>query len=1041
MDSFLLTKQRIITVLACFLWLCWQPVLGQGIMVKGTVTEAGNGAPIIGATIMEMGTNNGTVTDIDGKYSIEVSEGAQLQFSFIGMQSKVLEATPGSLDVSLDSEDIGLDEVVVVGYGVQKKANLTGAVASVGEEVLERRPVQNAFQALQGQVPGLNISQNNGNPGAEGVNVTIRGLNSFGSSNSPLVLINGVEGNLNDLDPSVIKSVSVLKDASSAAIYGLKAANGVILVETKKGYKEGVRVKYEGSYAINTPTVIPEMISNSADYMTLYNRALDNAPGDGGNYYPQEIIEAYRTANNDPYYPNTDWTDLVTQTGSVWRNTLGVDGTSGTTSYNITLGNWKQKGIMSTSEYDKNNIFVSINSDITDRITVGGNIMGMYSKRQGPNSDWTNPLTSAWSVRPTWGPYTLDGTGHYAAKAFSGSTEDPDFLFDEGFTRENPIARLYGQKGYSDEKYNFNGNLYANIDILPNLRLSMKGAMKFDYMKSKFQQLRFDEYNYRTGEFLRRTTDPAKIDANNVFSTVTTFYSTLAYDKIVNEIHDFTFMGGYSQEFRKRENTVGSRYGVPTTTITELDGAGTDNQLVGGTNTQSAVRSFFARVNYVFNEKYLIESNIRSDVSSRFAEGSRMGIFPSFSVGWRLENEPFLYNATFIDQLKLRASWGQLGNDGDIDYPYQAQYSFGNYELNNYVQTRATGSHGYPFGIGIAPGVVLEKFTDPNITWETTTIANIGLDISLWSGKLTAGIDYFDKVTDDILRELQVSIEAGASGPQINQGKMRNRGMDFVLGHRNNIGDWSYNLSGNIAFYNNEILNYGAREIYGFTANEEGYPLNGFYMWESDGLFRSQEDIDNAPTQPLPAYLGGIRLKDQNGDGVVDTDDRIHLDGQHPAFTYGANVSASFKQFDFSMFWQGVAGQKTYRNNHGVEPFVQDGNAPSVWLNQSWTRDNVNAPLPTVYNETLSNYDANSYANSFWLRNTSYLRMKNVSLGYTFPEALTERLKLTKLRLYFSGDNLVTFTDNDLFQLDPEVLTSYTYPLNKSYTFGVSVTL
>lgn len=1017
----------------------------QKFTVTGVITDV-NGTPLPGASVLEKNTTNGAQTDFDGNFTLDVaSANSIIVISYIGFTTQEIPLNGKStLTVVLEENAASLDEVVVVGYGVQKRANLTGAVSMVSNESIENRPVQNATQALQGQVPGLLISQSNGIPGGEGLNINIRGLNSFGSSNAPLVLIDGVEGNIEDLDPSVIESVNVLKDASSAAIYGLKAANGVILVQTKTGGKDAMSVTYDGSYQMSNPTMLPEMITNSVDYMTLYNRGLQNSAGSATGGYPDEVINAYRNNPNNPLYPNTNWTDLVLRTGSVQRNTLGINGTTGKTTYNLSLSSWKQDGMIQNSNYDKYNFFLNFKTKIKENIDVGGTFMGLTSERKGPNDDFGSPLLQTWWVRPTWGPYTLDGTGHFAGKAFSGSANDPDGLvFDEGFTRENPLVKLYGQNGPSDEKYNFNGNIFTSIGILDGLVFDAKAAYKFDYTRSKNQVLTQDEYNYRTGEYIRTTRDASKIDVGNQFSKVTTFYSTLTYNKLFDETHDLKFMVGYSQESRRREWTNSTRFGVASRSLTELDGAGTSNQLTSGSTTESSIRSGFSRLNYAFNDKYLFEANLRTDISSRFAEGNRVGVFPSFSLGWRIDQEGFMENVDFIRQLKLRASWGQLGNDGSNDYPYQSRYAFGNYDAGNYLTTRASGSHGYPFGSAIASGVVLENFTNANITWETTTITDIGLDFTSKSGSWFANIDYYEKVTSDILRQLQVSVESGAGGPQVNQGEMKNTGWDIVLGHQKTLGDFSYKVSTNFSWYKNELVKYGAPEIGNTTINEEGYAFNDFYMWEADGFFNTQEDIDNAPTQPLTPYLGGIRLKNQNPDedNVVDQNDRIHIDGQHPDLLYGANISLSYKNFELSTFWQGVAGQKTYRSTHGVEPFNQDGNAPKVWLTDSWTPNNMNASLPAVYNESLSTYGAGEYFNSFWLMNTSYFRMKNVTFTYSFPSKITEKLKLKSAKLYFSGDNLLTITGDNLFNIDPEILTSYTYPISKSYTFGIKLAL
>ncbi|WP_289061356.1 TonB-dependent receptor [uncultured Zobellia sp.] len=999
--------------------------------ISGTVSDD-TGMPLPGANVLVKGTTTGTQTDFDGNYIISAPNDATLVFSYIGFSTQEVPVNGEStLNVTLSEDASKLDEVVVVGYGQQKRVNLTGSVTAVDEEALEDRNVQNAFQALQGQAAGLQISQGTGAPGNEKLNIKIRGLNSFGSSNSPLVLINGVEGNLQDLDPTVISSISVLKDASSAAIYGSRAANGVILVTTKTGGANQFKIEYNGSVAIETFTQVPQMISNSADYMELMNTALQNTSGATANPYPQELIDAYRNANGDPAFPNTDWFAEASRTPIVQRHAVTASGSIDDTSYNISIGSWDQPGIIKSTGFEKYNFFMSVKSKIGENLTVGGTVSGVDSKSTGFRGAGDN-LFNLFRVRPTWGVYTLDGSGHYAAKAFSGN--DSQFPgFDEGFTRNNPIAELEVQDGESLKQTNFNGNLFVDIDLSDNLVWSTKGAYKFDYDFYKFQRMQYDEYNYRTGDYLRTTRDISELTVDNIWTKQTTLFSTLTYSNLFGN-HDIKLLGGYSQEGFNRNYTRSIRQGIPNRVITDLAGVSAENQFTSGFSESWAIQSFFGRANYNYKEKYLLEANLRGDISSRFAKGNRLGIFPSVSAGWRLDKESFFENIDEVSELKLRGSWGQLGNQNigsgpgdELDsgvYPYQSTLAFDGF--------------GYPFSDNVRPGVGLNNLVDQDITWETTTVTDFGLDFSLFDRKFFGSVDYYVKETVDILRELQIDLSSGLNPPVVNLGAMTNKGWDIVIGHQNRINDdFSYSINGNVSWFKNRLKTFGDKEIGERFIDEEGYAYQDWYMWEADGFFQSQEEIDNSPVQPEPGKVGFIKLKDQNGDNVVDGDDRIHIDGRYPAYVYGLNLSANYKNIDLRMFWEGVQGTKNYIAR---DPFRQDGGTDVAWLTEAWTPENPNSRLPAVYYETAEERRSIRYINSFWLWDSSYFRLKNITLGYSFSDDVLEKTPFNKLRFYLAAENYLTFQKDYPIKVDPEASGVDSYPFRKTISMGVNIT-
>ncbi|WP_348636581.1 TonB-dependent receptor [Mariniflexile litorale] len=1012
----------------------------QGFVINGIVNDM-TGQPLPGANILEKGTANGAQTDFDGKFLLNLSKpNAVLVVSYLGFASQEIAVNgQTSITISLEESAASLEQVVVVGYGTQKKVNLTGAVSTVDLEQVEDRPVQNVIQAIQGQVPGLNIIQGTANPGDESFNINIRGLNSFGSSNNPLILIDGVEGNLQDLDPSLIKSISVLKDASSASIYGSRAANGVILVETKKGSNNKLAITYSGNVSVHSITNLGEMITNSADYMEALNQAVANTPGASVNTYPQEIINAYRNANGNPLYPNTDWVDVLSRDAFVNQHNVALSGTTGKTSINVSIGHWDQEGVIVGTDFEKTNLFTGFTTNFNDRIKVGGSILGLTSVRHG-SEETDRALLNAFNSKPNFGPYTLDGTGHYAGKAFTGDPNDPDFPgFDEGFTRANPLGNLTVLNGREQSSYNFNANIFVDIELIDGLVWSTKGAFKFDYDFIRAQLFGVDEYSFRSGEFLRTSAvggvSDGQLNIDNYWSKQKTLYSTLKYDKSFKK-HNLGILAGYSQEELENNVTSSLRRGLASTVITDLDGASAAGQETTGATQAWALRSWFGRVNYNYDEKYLFEANIRADESSRFAKGNRLGIFPSFSAGWRIDKEDFLKDSDFLNQLKIRGSWGELGNQNiNSLYPYQSLIDFGNFA--------------YPFsGDALSSGVVASRLVDPSITWETTEITDIGIDFSILNRKLSGSIDYYSKRTYDILRELQINSSTGLSSPTINGGEMTNKGWDIALTHRNRIGEVGYSISGNLSWYKNKLTDFGETEIGSQKINETGYAYEDWYMWEADGIFRTQEDLDNAATQPVAnPELGHIRIKDQQvegeeGFGVIDGDDRVRIDGRHPDFSYGLNLSMNWKGFDFSTFLQGVSGIKRYLSGPGIDPGFQDGAIPKVWETHAWTPENPNAELPKIAWSTADARSSQNLRNSFWLRDASYARIKNMTLGYTFPEEIANKISASNLRVYFSGENLFTF-NNDIFNFDPERAVGgdpQNYPQRKAFTFGLNIT-
>lgn len=992
----------------------------ETITVSGTITEVGTDMPIPGANILEKGTTNGVMTDFDGNYTIEIPSNATLVVSYIGFATQEIAVSGRSnINIALELETATLDEVVVVGYGTQKKVNLTGAVSSVDGDDLIRRPVTNSASMLQGQVPGLRVVQNSGEPGNEGLSVRIRGQGTFsGAGSNPLVLIDGVEGNLNSIDPNNIENVSVLKDAASASIYGSRAANGVILVTTKKGKGEGINVEYNLNTSIHTPTKLFDLITNSAEYMELWNEAKINT-GITSGLYPQSEIDLYRNATDRVRYPNADWLDIVFDPAFVQKHHLSINGTKGDTNYNLSLGYVDQPGVMMGFDYQRYNIRFNFGSQINDHIKFGTNIALKKGDRSAPRQGSEDLFIATLSQAPTYTPRLPDGRYSYKAYDFEANNK-------------NPVAIVQNNAMRNTIDYNINAQGWVDIHFTDNLNWYTKAAIVGDFTKWKDWRPQVQLYNFHSGEFATNLdVGGSGLTTNDTQNIYTNLFSYLKFEETFANNHHLTAQIGYSQEYNENQYLEGYRRDYAGNNLIELDAGSPAIQNAYGSTYEWALQSFFGRLGYDFKQRYLVEFNLRYDGTSRLHEDTRWGAFPSFSAGWRVSEEPFIKNAgiDWLDNLKIRGSYGELGNQNIGNYPYQDILAFtGNYSFDNSV---------------LSSGAAALALSNRNIMWETTKITDIGVDITAFRG-LDITFDWYKKSTTDILRGSQLTGIVGLGAPTVNSGTMENTGVELSLQYRNMVQSGffeglAYNASFFIDKFKNELVDFGAQEIAGTVVNEEGLPWNTYYMLEWDGIFQTQAEIDAAPKQYNDnTEPGDLRFVDQNGDGVVNDDDRTYIDGQYPDFEYSFNFSSSWKNFDFSFFFQGVEGRNIFVKDWGVQPFVQ-GSPPTTHWRDRWTPENPSTTMPKIY-WGFNAPDKISRNSTYYLQDASYLRLKNVTLGYSLPEDVVERLNIKKLRLYVSGDNLLTFTD--YFGLDPERAGSgrfLNYPQNKIYSLGVNI--
>lgn len=998
----------------------------ETIRISGIVRD--EQGPLTGVSVIVKGTSQGTVTDLDGKYMITVSgRQAVLVYSFIGYIRQ--EATVGNrsaIDIQMEEDLQQIDEVIVIGYGTQKKVNLTGAVSAVSGDDLIKRPVSNPVTMLQGQVPGLSIVQGTGQPGQENASIRIRGQGTYSSAGSnPLVLIDGVPGNLASLNANDIESVSVLKDAASASIYGARAANGVILVTTKSGMENDFKLSYNLNVGVHNPTKMLNLVTNSADYMRLSNEAKTNSGiASATNTYTDEMISAYENATDRLRYPNYDWLDYAFNPAWVQNHDLSLSGGTKGTTYNISLGYIDQPGTMKGYEFQKYNFRANLKSQLKDWITIGTNIFmergDVTQTAQGQDDAFLSFLAQA----PTYSPMLPDGSGYvYSAYPF----EDHN---------KNMAASIENEVMKKTTSYDASAQLWMEIKLFKDLTWYTKGAVNFTDASYKDWRPVVPLYNFHTGNFSSNLDVGTKgLTADNSRTFYTNFFTYLKYDKTLAEAHNLGVQVGYSQEYNRFDNLKGYRQTFYSG-LQELNAGTVDIMEANGYAYEWALMSLFGRLNYDYKGRYLLETNVRYDGTSRMANNKRWGWFPSFSAGWRLSEESFMKDLDlhWLNNLKIRGSYGLLGNQNinvsDQPYPYQSILVY-------------TGA--YPFdNNGLSTGVAQTGYANQNIRWESTSITDIGIDVTLFGG-LSFSYDWYRKNTTDILRSAQASNLLGLTAPIVNSGAMVNSGHEITVQYAGRVQDGvlkglNYGAGAYFNTFKNEARNFGTEEISGYYLRRNGLPYDSYYMLECIGVFQTEEEIKQSPKQFSDNVKpGDLKYLDANGDGIVDNDDRVVVDGKFPKFEYSFNLFASWKGFDISAFFQGVEGRKIFVNGWGYEPFRQGTPPTTEWLTDRWTGPGTSNWLPRITYD----YNGNSQnrRNSTWfLQDASYLRLKNLTFGYTLPKHLTNKVKCEKLRLYFSGDNLFTITD--FKGLDPERAGDgrfAQYPQNKIISFGLNV--
>jgi TonB-linked SusC/RagA family outer membrane protein len=990
--------------------------------VTGTVTD-NKGTALTGVTVAVKGTSTGTLTDMNGKYEVNVSGSADiLIYSFIGMKpQEVIVGNSSVLNVVLEEEMVGLNEVVVIGYGTQKKADLTGAVAVVAPEKIQQGINQSLSHALQGQMSGVTVIQNSGEPGS-GVEIRVRGSGSI-NDNSPLYVVDGIiTSGINGLNPADIESMSVLKDAASAAIYGSRGANGVVIVTTKKGTRgQKALISYNTSQGIQQAWKMPTSLT-AEQRNIIHTEALTN----DGTPTTEPVWDYYN--NPDNAITRTDWFAEIFQPSHIATHDLSIQGGSQTGNYMFSLGYLNDNGIVMNSDFKRYNIRFNSQHEVIRNLTFGEN-MALVSTDQNiveTRGSYDGVLSAAlFNMRNT--PVWED-----KANLIYGLPKG-DF--------PNPVASLNSRDNVQ-KNYTFNGNVYLEYKLLQMFTLRTDFGYNTGYGKNK----NFVAIAKNGGRGLGQNSLSESFATNNTWI----WNNTLNFDKTFGS-HHVTALAGMSMESGYSDWTnsgTAKEFSNQDPALRYFNNAGSFPNHVTGMADDYSLMSYFGRVSYVFADRYLLSGNIRADGSSKFPQDKRWGVFPSVSAGWRISKEAFFEGLTnVVSDLKLRGSWGQLGNDKIPNYQYYSTItSVGSPTLNG----------------GAFTALAQNRFANTDIKWEVTTQTDIGIDLGLFKDRLYLSADYFDKETTDILIQVPLVASLGVGvAPYRNSGQVSNKGFDLNLTYRNHDKEFKYEISANVSHVKNELVTMGiagAKDIYVSDYKNvyvgriaQSTPIGHFYVLNALGIFQTQDEIDNYKNtsgdliQPN-AVPGDVKFEDRDKDGAISAKDRFNAGNSFPTLTYSLNFNADYKGFDMSILLIGSQGNKIFNGLKLGGIFMQGtdyNNSPDIL--DRWTSSNHSTTVPRV---TVKDLNYNKTYSTLYIEDGSYARVKYITLGYTFGDKLSTS-SISKLRLYFTLQNPITITKYSGY--DPEIGTDYTagnnmygvdrgvYPQARAYILGLNV--
>ena len=992
----------------------------EAMTIKGIVHDQ-DYVPVPGAVVLETSSGEAAVTDNDGNFTLCAKPGVALSVSCLGFKDCTVRVDSKEMDIVLTLDNQLLEEVVVVGYGTQKKVNLTGSISSVDiAEMTESRPITNLSFALAGVAAGVAVTSNANKPGSDNATILVRGQGTLNSS-APLVIIDGVEASYNSVNPQDVASISVLKDAASAAIYGSRAANGVILITTKEGKPDQFKLDYHGYVSMQSARKAMNLVSDYADYMTYANEAYSNSGLP--DPFSTDSIKEWRSGSDPLIHPNTDWFDALFKTQFAHNHTLSMNGGTENLRAYISMGLLDNPGIMENSGQERYSIRANFDGIINRYISVGVKLDGYYEKFDIGTLALTGDdvFKYIYSISPGVVPRHPDGR-------FGGTNN----IEDE--TQSSSILKsLYNKEGYYN-RYRINTNMYAVLTPFKGFTLTGNFRYSINNSEQQFKPVFHDAWNFRNNTVTMSGTGRSSITKYGArtsrmqWELLARYENSFAADRL-----SLNVLAGMNQEEYASDSFTVRKFDLTDMSLSSLDAA-IGEATASGHKTEWAMHSYFARINLGWMDRYLLEVNFRADGSSRFRPENRWGYFPSVSAAWRISQEEFM-SGTPVTNLKLRISYGSLGNNA----------------VGNYAALSTLTDSGYSWGDQKALAIYRTALANPDITWESTHVADIGVDFGFFKGRFNGTVDYFDKTTDGILISLPApGVHGNTTIPTTNAAVVSNRGAELSLSWNDMIGDFSYGINGNITYISNRVEKFKGND-YSLTGSDyikEGLPINSQYGLRVDRIVQTDEDIAlvKEMIHKTPGAFkafgeprkGDFLYKDTNGDGKIDNNDReIISDGPLPKFTFGLNATIGWKGIDFSILFQGQAGASRIICSQagGMVPLYRHGYALNADVVKGrWYEGRTDATWPRLleYQDT-----RNTRASDFYLEDLSFLKIRNIQLGYTLPSKWMDRIHIGKVRLYCSLENFFTFTRYRL--IDPETSMA-DYPTIRQAVLGLNVT-